>query len=100
MPDLALGASRPYSLVTTVVHRGPAQVCRMQLDIHLASADLRIRFLDRDTILGVCHALTELMEEAYFPDPRDYRPVRTRVYTDQDQPQGPKERSFLFDLSS
>lgn len=100
MPDLALGAGRPYSLVTTVIHRGPAQACRMQLDIHLASADLRIRFLDRATILAVCHALTELMEQAYFPDPRDYRPVRTRVYTEQDQPQGPKQRSFILDLPS
>ena len=100
MPDLALGAGRPYSLVTTVIHRGPAQACRMQLDIHLASADLHIRFLDRATILAVCHALTELMEQAYFPDPRDYRPVRTRVYTEQDQPQGPKQRSFILDLPS
>ena len=100
MPDLALGADRPYSLVSTVVNRGPAQACRTQLDIHLASADLRIQFLDRDTVLTVCHALTEPMEEAYFPAPSNYRPMRTRVYTDQDQPQGPKEHSFTFDLSS
>ncbi len=95
MPDLALGSDRPYSLVTTVVHRGPAAGhCRTQLDIHVGSGDLRLRFLDRDALARFCNALTDLAEEACLPNPRSYRPVLTRVYSDQDAA-SPTQQSFL-----
>jgi len=93
VPDLALGSDRPYSLVTTVVHRGPATGgCRTQLDIHVGSGDLRFR--DRDTLARFCDALTDLVEEACLPNPRSYRPVLTRVYSDQDAA-SPTQQSFL-----
>lgn len=100
MPDLALGTDRSYSLVTTVVHCGPtASHCRTQLDLHVGSGDIRIRFLDRDTLARFCHALSNLVAEAYLPDPRTYRPVLTRVYSDQD-PSFPTEHPLIDRLFS
>ena len=37
MADLSLGAGRPYSLVTTIVHRGPGQCKLAQLDLHITT---------------------------------------------------------------
>lgn len=100
MADITLGADRSYSLVTTVVHRTPAASrCRAQIDLHVGSGDLRIRFLDQKTLARFCRALNDLLDEAYLPDPRTYRPVLTRVYSDDD-PSLPAPRSFLDGLYS
>jgi hypothetical protein len=100
MPDLSLGADRSYSLVTTVVHRSPRQCKIAQLDLHLTAGDVRLRFLDRETLHRFCSALADLAAEAYLPSPHDYRPVRSRVYTNHDAPAEPVPLSFLDTLYS
>lgn len=97
MPDLAFGTGRPYSLVTTVVHRGAGQCKLAQLDLHLTSGDVRLRFLDRQSLAQFCLALGDLAREAYLPDPVDYRAVRTRVYTDKDKTAGTVAEQLLID---
>ena len=85
MADLTLGAGRPYALVTTTVHRGPSHCKLAHLDLHLTSGDIRLRFVDRQSLAHFCLALGDLAREAFLPpDPVDYRAVRTRVNTDKD----------------
>ncbi len=84
MPDLALGTRRPFTLVTTAIRRGPSGKTRSaQLDIHLISADLRIRFTDFDTLQLFAQALDQLINDLDLPDPFIDRPVQTRVYSDE-----------------
>lgn len=97
MPDLALGTGRPYSLVTTVVHRGPAQCKLAQIDLHLTSGNLRLRFLDLPSLAHFCLALGDLAREAYLPDLGEYRAVCTRVYTDKDKTVGTATEQLLID---
>jgi hypothetical protein len=97
MADLALGAGRHYSLVTTVIHRGPGQCKLAELDLHLTSGDLRLRFHDRPSLARFCFALGELAREAYLPHPARSRAVHTRVYTDQDEAVGTSAQSLLID---
>jgi len=85
LADLSLGAGRPYSLVTTVVHRGPGQCRLAQIDIHMTSGNVRLRFHDRQALSNFCLALDDLAQEAILPHPATYRAVRTEVYTDQDR---------------
>lgn len=84
MADLALGAGRPFSLVTTVARRGTRRCRLAQLDVHLPSGDVRLRFLDTDALLAFTQAVLDLSVDAAAPDPLDYRPVRSRTYTEQD----------------
>lgn len=85
MPDLALGTRRPFTLVTTATRRGPNGKTRSaQLDIHLTSADLRIRFTDFDTLNLFRQALDQLITDLDLPDPLVDRPVQTRVYSEQE----------------
>lgn len=84
MADLALGSGRPFSLITTVVHRGPGRCKFAQLDLHLASGGVRLRFLDTESLSTFVQALVDLSHEAIAPDPLDYRPVRSCLYTEQD----------------
>ena len=82
--DLALGPDRPYSLVTTVVRRRGERCKLIQLDLHLRSGDVRIRFDDTDTLWRFTAALGDLLSDTSTPAPLHYSPVRTRVYTDTD----------------
>ena len=84
MADLTLGGGRPYALVTTTVHRGLGQCRLAQLDLHLTSGDVRLRFLDRQSLAHFCLALGDLAREAFLADPTDHHAVCTRLYTDQD----------------
>lgn len=98
MPDLALGTGRPYSLVTTVVHRGghsPTHCKLAQVDLHLTSGDLRLRFLDRESIARLYLALGQLAQDAYYPSPADYRAVLTRIFTDEDDTPQRFEEQFM-----
>lgn len=97
MADLALGTGRPYALVTTVVHRGLGQCKLAQLDLHLTSGDVRLRFLDRQSLAHFCLALGDLAREAFLPNPGDYRAVRTRVYSDKDERAGVAAEQLLLD---
>jgi hypothetical protein len=99
VPDLALSTGRPYSVVTTVVHRGAGRCKLAQLDLHLTSGDVRLRFLDRASLAHFCRALSDLACEAYLPDPGDYRAVWTRVYSDKDKTAGTTaEQQLISDL--
>ena len=82
--DLAMGPDRPYSLVTTVVRRRGDRCKLIQIDLHLRSGDVRLRFDDSDTLWRFTAALDALLSDISDPDPRAYSPVRTRVYTDTD----------------
>ena len=82
--DLALGPDRPYSLVTTVVRRRGVHCKLIQLDLHLRSGDVRFRFDDADTLSRFSSALSDLLVDVIAPNPLDYSPVRTRVYSDAD----------------
>ncbi len=97
MPDIALGSGRPYTVVTTVVHRGPTAPCKLaQMDIHLTSGTLRIRFLDQASIARLHDALEDLALEAYFPDRlARTRPIYTRVFTDHDASAKKVEEHFM-----
>lgn len=97
MADISFRAARPYSLVTTVVHRGPGQCKLAELDIHLSSGSVRLRFFDRRSLGRFCFALAELAREAYLPDPTAYRTVCTRVYTDQDKAVATSAKSLVID---
>jgi hypothetical protein len=97
MADLALGTGRPYALVTTVVHRGFGQCRLAQLDLHLTTGDIRLRFFDRQSLAHFCLALGDLAREAFLPDPGDHRAVRTRVYTDKDALAGAAAEQLLLD---
>jgi hypothetical protein len=97
LADLTLGAGRPYALVTTTVHRGLGQCKLVQLDLHLTSGDVRLRFVDRQSLAHFCLALGDLAREAFLPpDPLDYRPVRTRLYTDKDPLAGTDGEQLLI----
>lgn len=91
--DLALGPDRPYALVTTLVRRRGDRCKLIQLDLHLRSGDVRIRFADTATLWRFTAALDDLLADIAAPDPLDYSPVRTRVYTDADDGLEPDERS-------
>ena len=97
MPDLALRADRPYSLVTTVVRRGAGHCKVAQIDLHLTSGDVRVRFLDRPSLAHFCNAMAELACEAYLSDVGDAPTVWTRVYTAQDKTAGNKAEQLLMD---
>jgi hypothetical protein len=85
MPDLALGTRRPFTLVTTATRRGHNGKTRSaQIDIHVTSADLRIRFTDFDTLQLFRQALDQLSNDLDLPDPFIDRPVMTRVYSEQE----------------
>ncbi len=88
MPDLTLGTRRPFTLVTTATRRGPNGRTRAaQIDIHLTSADLRIRFTDGNTLQLFRQALDQLSYDLDdVPDSYIHRPVLTRVYTDDHAP--------------
>ena len=88
MPDLALGTRRPFTLVTTATRRGPNGRTRAaQIDIHLTSADLRIRFADLDSLQLFREALAQLSNDLDdLPDSYVHRPVLTRVNTDAHPP--------------
>jgi hypothetical protein len=94
--DLTLGAGRPYALVTTTVHRGLGNCKLAQLDLHLTAGDLRLRFVDRQSLAHFCLALGDLAREAFLPDPLDYRAVRTRLYTDKDPLAGSDGEQLLI----
>jgi hypothetical protein len=97
--DLSLGAGRPYSLVTTIVHRGPGQCKLAQLDLHMTSGNIRLRFHDRQSLAHFCLALDDLAREALLPNPAAYRAVRTQVYTDHDRRSGAvAEQRLISDL--
>ncbi|MGC8488359.1 MAG: hypothetical protein ACP5QO_09110 [Clostridia bacterium] len=84
MPDLALGNDRPFTLVTTAVCRGPAGHTRAaQVDIHLTSADVRLRFTDTRTLHLFCEALEQLRTDLDAAAPFLDRRVQTRVYSEE-----------------
>jgi len=99
MPDVALRADRPYSLVTSVAHAGSGHCRVAQLDLHFTSGDLRLRFLDRPSLAHFCNAVAKLAIDAYLPAGAPGPAVHTRVYTDRDRTAGPKaEQLFLEGL--
>lgn len=97
MPDITLGAGRPYTLVTTVVHRGSTAPCKLaQTDIDRTSANLRIRFLNQASIARLHDALDDLALEAFFPDRLCHRrAIYTRVLTDHDAPAKQVQDRFM-----
>lgn len=95
MADLALGSDRPYSVVATVVHRGGAQCKLAQLDLHLTTGDVRLRFLDRPSLAHFCRAVSDLADEVYLPGSRHHKDVWTRLYTDHDQAAHVPTQQFL-----
>lgn len=97
MPDLVFGADRPYALVTTVVH-SPGHCKLAELDLHLTSGSVRLRFADLPSLGRFCFAIGELAREAYTAHRAQPRSVvRTRVYTDRDKIVGTTAQSLLID---
>ena len=95
MSDITLGP-RPYSLVSTVVRRDPIARCKLaQLDMHLISSDLRIRFLEPSSIARLYLALHQLAMDAYFPKHGHRHLVTTRIYTDQQPSTRQLEEDFF-----
>ena len=97
MADLAFAAGRPYAIVTTVVHRGPGQCKLAELDLHLSSGDVRLRFHDLASLGRFCFALGELAREAFARDIADYHAVRSRVFTDENETPATTDKSLLID---
>ena len=97
MADLTLCAGRPYSLVTTVVHRGRGALKFAQLDLNLTSASVRLRFLDPQCLHHFHHALNDLARQAALPDRLNRGPVLSRIYTDQDERAHNAVRELLLD---
>lgn len=82
--DLALGTDRSYSLVTTVIRRRDDRCKLIQLDLHLRSGAVRIRFEDLHALWQFSSALDRLFADVVEPDPMHYSPVLTRLYTESD----------------
>ena len=99
MADLILGSDRCYTLITTLVRKPKGQCRLVQIELHLPSSDVRLRFLDLDSFNRFHMALTDLACEIQAPDPLTYRDVVSRVYSDGDEvadsPLGPMEQSLL-----
>jgi hypothetical protein len=91
--DLTLGTDRSFSLVTTVVHGRRLRCKLIQAELHLSTADVRIRFSDPDALWHLTSALTELLADVL--DPSDYSPVRTRVHTNADPILDRDERALV-----
>jgi hypothetical protein len=81
LADLVLAADRPYTLVTTVI-QAPGRRGRAQLDLHLPSADLRLRFADRASLFHFALAVFWLAGDTDAADP--HRSVRSRLLTAED----------------
>ncbi len=95
MSDITLGP-RPYTLVSTVVRRNPiARYKLAQLDMHLTSSDLRIRFLEPASIARLYLTLHQLAMDAYCPELGDRHLVTTRIYTDK-QPSSRQVEEHFF----
>lgn len=87
MPDLTLGGSRSYTLVTTTARRGPTgQIRFAQLDLHLISGDIRLRFADPVCVRVLSDALDQLHFDMTSPPELTDREVQTRVYSDETEP--------------
>jgi hypothetical protein len=97
LADLALSAGCPYTLTTTVVRRASGRCKFTEVELHLPSDNLRLRFFDRAGFARFCFALGELAREAYLSQPVEQHPVRTRVYSDDDRTVGTSARSLLLD---
>jgi len=84
MPDLVIGGRhRPYTLVTTAVRRGPTGQARSaQVDIHLTSGDIRLRFADPDCLRIFSDAFDLLHYDMTSNPQLVDRNVQTRVYSD------------------
>lgn len=88
MPDLVIGGRhRPYTLVTTAVRRGPTgQTRSAQVDIHLTSGDIRLRFAD-PACLRIFSEAFEILHYDLTTNPQLVdRDVQTRVYSDATDP--------------
>ena len=87
-----VGRGRSNHLESGRNAQGKSARCKLiQLDLHLRSGDVRIRFDDTAALWRFCAALDDLLTDIVAPDPLDYSPVRTRVYTDADDGLEPQE---------
>ncbi len=84
LADLALRSDRPYSVVATVVHHGGARRTLAQLDLHLTTGNVRLRFLDRASLGQFVRAVVELASQEYLPASGRHPDVWTRLYSDDD----------------
>jgi len=87
MPDLVIGSRhRPYTLVTTAVRRPAVQSRSAQLDIHLTTGNVRLRFADPVCLRIFAAALEQLHFDMTGATRFFDRDVQTRVYSDETDP--------------
>ena len=96
MKDVRFGHRTPFSVITTVVHRGAA-TSAAYIELTLTSGSIRLTFRDSESLRVLTNAFTQLAADAErYPRYLSQPAVRTCVFS-RDIPDGnPRHGADLF----
>ena len=96
MKDVRFGHRTPFSVITTVVHRGAA-TSAVYIELTLTSGSIRLTFRDSESLRVLTNAFTQLAAAAEHHPRNLYQPaVHTCVFS-RDTPDGdPRREAGLF----